>query len=380
VTPEEVSRLHETTARARFRLDASLAVVEFRGADPFDALAAPWLGWIADRSQWFGVAATVGARLLPAFTRPLLRIPDTLNPKTLALVALARQAVGDAAGARDARARLAALVRRTPVGRAWAYPFPWANRAFYAPLGTPNAIATAFAVLAFLDAAEAGDLEAQAICHDAAAFMLGDLHRVPVPGGALVSYTPVDHRGVYNVAALVGALLVRVAALPGAPAEARPRGEELLATVRAGQRADGLWPYGVGRRDAWVDSFHTGYILLALRLASPAIDSAAAIEGGLAGYCAHGIGADGRAYLFADRPEVGDAHAAAVAVITFLDVPATPDLDHAARVLCWAKRTLYHESTGRYGHRTGRMQGRDYARWVQAWMLLALARMERATR
>src|SRR5690606_34265818 len=43
--------------------------------------------------------------------------------------------------------------------------------------------------------------------------------------------------------------------------------DEALRAARftaAAQRADGSWPYGVTGRNSWVDSFHTGYTLVAL--------------------------------------------------------------------------------------------------------------------
>lgn len=330
----------------------------------------------------------------PVDLRPLLRVPPQENPKALALGVegcLATTRHGDPA-ARDAAARRASellgrLLRAEVPGGGWGYPFPWANRHFYAPAGTASGVVTSFvtrALSAALDAAErpgggfllpAGMPRAQvegAVVRGAA-FVAERLRRVPTPEGPLFSYTPVDARGVHNASVLAAAALSRGSALPGGdPAWAETARTVAASTLRA-QRADGSWPYGVSLRDGFVDGYHTGYVLTALS----ELDARVGLEGAPAAV-ERGLAYWRRAFLVGPavgprpgRPYPVELHAVAQAILTLLEAG---DGDEALRLAGW---TLEHarRPDGAFVHTwtPGRVNAIPYLRWVQAWMFRALA-------
>ncbi|MDP6606517.1 MAG: hypothetical protein QF664_09710 [Dehalococcoidia bacterium] len=375
---EAASPLDEVRA-VRARLGELLADREYRGADPFDALASPLLGLAGRRVRLLGAATTVVARRLPpALRRPLL-IPETVNPKTVALCALADEALGERQRAAALRSSLLALRTTAEYGAGWGYPFPWANRYFAIGAGEPNAIATVFSALPFLGLAQSGDAESTTICLDAAR-LLGTLNVIEGPDGTLVSYTRRDRRPVYNVAALVGSFLLRAARLAGGEERFEQLGAALVKGVERAQRPDGLWDYGSLPRDRWVDSFHSGYILRALRDAPAGASDAEVLARGYVAFSARCTAPDGAPWLMAGDPSTSDAHAAANAILTHIDVPQAPNVEAAVRIFRWMQQHLYNEATGGYWYqyRGGRAVKRDYTRWVQAWMYLALATLEGA--
>jgi hypothetical protein len=400
-------------------LDRWMADRDYAGHDPHDFLASPLVRAATLGSRWAAVAWTQLGRRLPVQIRPALRVPAARNPKGIGLVLAAqvRLAEAEAGGTRPgptaARVeRCRELVRwldgaadRSRAGAGWGYPFPWANRDFMAPAGTPSSVATAFVGHALLDAADRlGLAEARALAEEAGPFLTTALQRIPGPDGTFCfSYTPLDRRPVHNASLLAASLLAR---LGGADTADTVRGAVEF-TLRA-QRDDGSWPYGVGRRNQWVDGFHTGYILLALdgiRAESPRLKAAGLEAAGLeaagleaAGLEAAGLEAAGleaaiergiaywRASFF-DGPAVGshpgerypvDAHAVAQAILTHLGLRhRIPDARAEARRLARWLVAEMRDPDGHYHYlRYARWRNRlPYMRWVQAWVLRALAEL-----
>jgi hypothetical protein len=359
---------------------------DYAGWDPFDFLASPWLRAATLGTRWGGVALTQLGRRLPFQLRPLLGVPRLRNAKGVALVVesllrLQRRA-GDPALGEEARGLTGWLLGSQGAEGGWGYPFPWANRSFRVPAGTPSSVVTAFVGHSLLDAAEAG-LRAGAVedgLDRAGTFLLQGLGRSGSDDGPFCfSYTPADRRFVHNASVLAAALLARIGRRWG-------RDEALDAALRAArftvmsQDERGLWPYGLGSRDRWVDSYHTGYILMSLRTVAEALPG-----GGLEASIRRGVRAWERTFLVPPavahrpgRPWPVDAHAVAHAILTLLRFDdLVPDARVRAETLAaWA---LDEMSTGegrfhylRHRRWTNRL---PYMRWVQAWMLRALSEL-----
>ncbi len=401
-----VERCGVLEARARWleaalELDRWLADRGDAGHDPHDLLASRLVRWLTLGSRWGAVAWTQLGKRSPLSPRGVLGVPRSRNSKGLALalaaqVRLSRALQGrgasgaDALAARRERARgLADLLYgagiRAGGGLGWGYPFPWANRDFHAPAGTPSSVVTAFVGHALLDAAEGfGWGEARGYAVEAGEFLRGALNRLPGPGGTFCfSYTPLDRRGVHNANLLAASLLARLGRVS---ADQALIDDALLAArfTAGAQAADGSWPYGVTGRNTWVDSFHTGYTLVALAEVAAAAGTAAfddAIERGLAYWR--------RSFLVG--PAVGfypgeaypvDLHAVAHAMVTLVHFrERIPDaLETAGRLADWCLAEMrdpagffYYQKHRYWRNRVG------YIRWIQAWMLLGLAEVVAAT-
>lgn len=384
-------------AAAAARLLDWMDAREWRGHDPFDLLLSP-LAAPFRPFRWPSVAWIQVGKRSPVDLRPLLRVPPHENPKALALgvegcLALVRS--GDAA-ARDAAVRRAPglltrlLDAEAPEG-GWGYPFPWANRHFLAPAGTPSGVVTSFVTRALMAALDADARDGSAARGTAllpggpprarvegavvrgGAFAAERLRRVPTPEGPLLSYTPLDRRGVHNASLLAAAAMARGASLPGGdPAWAETARAVAASTLRA-QRPDGSWPYGVSRRDGFVDSYHTGYVLTALA----EVDARVGLEG-TAGAAERGLSYWRRAFLAGpavgprpDRPYPVELHAVAQGILTLLEAG---DGEEARRLVGWAlDHALLPDGAFVHSWAPGRVNAVPYLRWVQAWMFRALA-------
>lgn len=313
----------------------------WRGYDPYDGLNSPLArvlpGKLA-RQAW-----TQLHRRSPINLRRLCGIEPTLNAKTLALAAL---------GSRDERLLDELDKLRTPEG-GWGYPFDWQSRAFYAPRGTPNLICTVFAARAYERWGRKCDVS----------FIEKHLSRQR-NGERWFAYVPQTDTQVHNINLLGAALL--------------GRRECMEFSVRR-QRADGSWWYGEAANQRWIDNFHTGYNLVALkeyegRTGDRSFTDSA--ERGFASWERTFWRADGAPRYFHNRDYPADTHASAQGVLTYL---AFGRVDKALHVARWAVENMW-DNAGFFWYQRGRcyVNRLGYMRWTQAWMYYALGELLRA--
>lgn len=376
---------------AALELDGLLASRGDRGHDPHDYLASPAVRGLTLGNRWLAVAWTQLGKRLPVQLRGVLGVPRQRNAKGAGLVLAAQVRLARAAdeGIREAalkRARgladwLAECGSAEFSGYGWGYPFPWANRDFYAPAGTPSAVVTAFVGHALLDAAEAfGWPELVELAARGGEFIRGGLPRIEGAGGTFsFSYTPVDRRVVHNANLLAASLLARLGSVQGDAALVAEGLRAARFSARA-QRGDGAWLYGAAGRDGWVDSFHQSYTLVALddiRRAAGVSEFDDAIARGY-DYWRRAFLVGPAVAFYPDDPYPVDMHAVAHAILTLVrfrgEDPA--GVATAARLADWSLREMRHPAGHFYYQRHRRWTNRlSYMRWIQSWMLLALAEL-----
>jgi hypothetical protein len=363
------------------------------GYDPYDALRSPVVRALSFGARWPRIAWIQLVKRSPLNLRPLLLVPKGVNPKGLGLVARALVYDARARGA-DRReevarllARLDALRSPKATGAGWGYNFDWQSRAFFVPEGTPSVVCTTFVANAYLDAYLAwGEPEWLARAREACEFVLTDLNRTEGTDGSFCfSYTPLDRTTVHNASMLGAELLARVGRETGEAALAEAAVAATRFTVAA-QREDGAWPYGELAFQSWVDSFHTGFVLVSLDSVIRATgrdEWAGALERGYALYRDRFFLADGTPKYYDNGLYPVDIHSAAQALVTFaalarLDPGA---LERARLVFGWAVEAMRRgdgsfafQKHRRYTNRT------SYIRWSQAWMLYGMARLIAAER
>jgi hypothetical protein len=307
-------------------------------------------------------------RLSPLNVRPVLGVRPSLNAKGCALLAMAARRRAAATGNRahaDLAVRMTTELQRmaVPAGDAfgWGYDFPWANRSFLAPAGSPNAVVTCFA----LDAL-AGD-PGQRLSAAGVRFLRSGLNWWDVPGGRAVSYTALDRREVVNVLALVARALWR----SGGDGD-RSAAEELAGRVLALQAPDGSWPYGSAANDAFIDLYHTGFVLRSLRdLDSWGMPGLRAAQGrGLAFLERELITGDGTPRPGPGRRYPVDTHAWAELVL----VGAAFERPWLGTAVAWGLDHLRRRD-GAFVYQLRRPLDlrTPYIRWSQAWAYLAIA-------
>jgi rhamnogalacturonyl hydrolase YesR len=235
-------------------------------------LNSPFAGLLSLGSRFGRIALTQFGRRCPVNFRPLLAVPKGVNPKALALflegnVKLYRTLQDEKylENTQILVKKLAELRSPGVSGSAWGYNFPWQNRFQCLPRYTPTIVNSAFAGHALLDCYEAtGNQTALDLAVSIPDFYLKDLNRKTEQDTFCFSYTPEDQNFVHNANMLGASLLARI----GMKYDRRELLDPALSALAYSmkyQREDGSWFYAETTAQSWIDSFHTGFNLEALR-------------------------------------------------------------------------------------------------------------------
>jgi hypothetical protein len=378
----------EPAAVSARRLTGALERESYAGWDPYDALSSRYLRTVA-RTALLRRIAIQTLKWLPFNLRPILGVPRQQHTKGLALIlqAYARLAQIEAFGTpyRDRALELGdALNSRalsTRSGVAWGYDFDVQTRWGRYSAGQPNAIATAFAAHALLDLAEAtGGPRVPDGCLRAMEYACSQLLQRSSTG-SYFAYFAGGTTPIHNANLLLASVFARVG-------EAGPCLEEARAAVDYSlqrQRSDGTWPYGEAESLAWVDGYHTGYVLGSLAWWHRSTGDAAireALVRGLDVYITALIESDGlaRASLTSKYPV--DIHASATAIYTLSELLEYDPraLPTAEGVLRWTLRRMQRRDGHFAFQHLGLLRNAvPYVRWSDGHMLLALSAYLKAT-
>jgi hypothetical protein len=376
---------------------------DFAGHDPFDALnsrvfqSTPLAQSRSARFIW-----TQLVKRSPADFRGLARVPAERNAKGIALFALAQIAnyrrVKSEEAAASAREFLSSLLTMRIcgyTGAAWGYNFDWQSRNFFASRNTPTIVPTAFAARALIESARCSrdvgqdeqdfqDLQeknlnaARSVCD----FILKDLPRsVETEREVCFSYAPQSDTRIFNASLFAAEVLASVGQLTR-ETELLKLAERATRYVVNNQQPDGSWSYGTDPKQSWKDNFHTAYVLFSLKRildVSPAKEEfQPALERGYRFWKSNFFLAEGWPKYYDDDPYPVDTHAAASAIVTFLECrDLDPDAARLAQsVANWTIDNL-RDSRGFFYYQKRRFYTvrKPYMRWTQAWMLYALSRL-----
>ena len=368
-------------AEARAAVDSLSAALErsdFVGWDPYDALASPGLRALA-RTPVLRQATIQGLKAVPFNPRRLLGVPATENPKALALfvsayVRLARlEPQSRFAGLALALAgRLESHALPIEEGAGWAYPFDVQTRWGFYPRTQPNAVVTSFAAHALMDVEELGPPGRFTATIDAA-LVYARSHLVVEQGEeAFFAYYEGSRVPIHNANLLVASVFAR----RGRVADALPA----LRYSLARQRPDGSWAYGEQADLAWVDGYHTAFILWSLHRADGMSEEGERLERALIGaldfFLERLLDADGAVRASPDTRYPVDIHSCASAIWALSDLrDRDPRAVQAAqRILTWTLENMRRDD-GRFAFQRRRFfrASVPYARWSDGHMLLALA-------
>lgn len=365
---------------------------DWAGHDPYDALNSSLFDMfpLLD-SRIPRLVMTQALKRSPVNLRDLLAIPKTQNPKALALFLMSflRMSSEDLPDREDLikeMIRMIAGKRSEGVSYScWGYSFPWQTRTIVVPSGAPNLVCTTFVANALFDAYNyCRDSQCLNMALNAAEYILNELYWTEGSATSFSYPLPSVRSEVHNANFLAAALLGRAYSRTSDKKFLLPA-LQVARCSAAKQQADGSWYYGEAASQRWIDNFHTGYNLCALRgLSSHAATTEfdAVIRRGFEFYRRHFFGADGSVRYFHDRTYPIDIHSVAQSIITLLtfkDVDSG-NLPLAHSVLQWAVTHMW-DDRGFFYYRvlkshTNRI---SYMRWSQAWMLLAMVMLQEAS-
>ncbi|MFC1462381.1 delta-aminolevulinic acid dehydratase, partial [Verrucomicrobiota bacterium] len=377
-------------ARLREYVEAN----DYAGYDPYDALNSPAVRALTLGTKWGRIAWTQLFRRSPVNFRPLLGVPKGHNPKAIGLFLSGYSRLVEIEKNGEERGRLEGKIdyllglldglRSSGCsGHGWGYNFDWQSRAAFTPRGTPTVVNSAFIGHALLDAHEAtGRQQALDLAVPIADFILGDLNRSSSSGPFCFSYTPLDTNFVHNANLLGASLLVRLHGHAGEES-LRTAARSALDYSMQHQRDDGSWFYAEAPIQHWIDSFHTGFNLHAIRYfinADEAPQYKAAYEKGVEFYARSFFLEDGTPKYFHNRTYPIDIHCPAEAVVFFSGMGQECE-GLTDNILAWMLANMWNEKRGNFIFRRGihLVNTVSYMRWSQAWGFHALAEHLRST-
>ena len=388
VKSRDCGHLREPTLEACiFQLLEYCQSRNWAGADPYDALNSRLVEKTAlFKSRIFRIAITQALKRLPVNLRFLLRIGDAQNPKAIGLFLMAvlkLKRIGFVTEDRTVTRmvdRLLALRSPRTDFWCWGYSFPWQTRTIMVPRWAPNIVCTTFAANALLDVyEELHQPEHLQMAVSAAEYILSTLYWTDSDGNASFSYPlPGLKSRVHNANFLAAALLCRLYRHNG---ERTYRDVALqVARYSSGQQhKDGSWAYGEHTKQLWVDNFHTGYNLCALRTIGQCGvtgEFEEHLKKGYEFYRQHFFTEDGAPKYFHNNLYPIDIHSVAQSLVTLVTLkdldPST--LQFANMVWGWTRDHMWNrEGYFYYQIRPFWTNKISYMRWSQAWMLFALA-------
>jgi hypothetical protein len=355
---------------------------DYAGYDPYDALKSRSLKKLTAGSKWARIAVTQILRRMPVNLRPLLGICKGHNSKGIGLflwgysklyvLEQKKQYLDTIDYLLDL---LEALKCDGYSGNCWGYNFDWQSRTYYRPKGTPTIVNTSFIGHALLDCyALTGKRKSLTMALAIKDFLLKDLHRTGDDHSFCFSYTPQDTSVVHNANLLGASLLARLAGYS--------RDDALTVTVLASlqysmqhQHEDGAWYYADNERQRWVDSFHTGFNLQAIRYilrADLAPEYASAYERGVRYYARTFFLSDGTPKYYNTSTYPIDIHAPAQAICFFSS--ECPSYHALVKKIVRYMIKHFYSGAGYFYFRKGRFVTNriPYMRWAQAWAFHAL--------
>ena len=381
--------VNSITEAAR-RLQQWIERRDYAGYEPFDILNSPFLRSSARHCPVNWALLQIGKRFGGIPLRRILRVSPSRNPKALGLMLAGYCDLSFCSEecSRQMHYLVEKLERlRSPDERFFCWGYDWdyiSLRTTVLPAFRANAVASIFCGSALLDLAlVTGDEKALQRALSVGNFIVRRLNR-PVDTSTRVcfSYTPADNTRVCNVTALAGAFLARLGRLSG---EQSFLGfaRRAMQYVLEEQLLDGAWFYGTGKRQRWIDGFHTGYNLCALieyyqLTGDPQVRRA--IDRAQTFYESSLFTPQGIPQYYDKSLYPIDIHCCAQAILTFCAL-AHLNADVLARAIAVAEWTIHNMSApdGSFFYRRHRLwtDKTPYMRWGQAWMFRALARLRR---
>lgn len=310
--------------RSLGRLEQWIEDHDFKGYEPFDGLTS-FLRPLTLNSRLARQALQQGVRRAPVNLRPLLGVKRLDSTKGRGYVAwgyLKRYQLGKDPAYRDkAFACLDWLDRnRSPLyaQHSWGNHFTYASRSGDIPKFESTVVWTGLIGQVYLEAyALFGHPRHLEVIKSIADWVMA-LPREDTDHGSCLSYIMPSQRSIHNSNMIGAAFLAGAAAVTGR-SEYRQVARRAMEYSCAGQLSDGAWFYGEEEKHHWIDAFHTGYNLDALKRyqeASGDRDFSDHLDKGYEYFVRRFIEPDGRVRYYHDKARPIDIQCASQAIDT----------------------------------------------------------------
>lgn len=387
--------------RAFCALDEWISENGLAGYDPYDIRGQEWYVRLFGAQNWFfrkvrGAFAVLEQELPPAALRRTLRVRKEINPKGMGLIAqayLTRWEVTDDHSWRTKAEGVLAWLADNPCrdspGMSWGYPFHWQSRIFL-PRGTPAVVVTGAIGDAWLQHYELTRAsQSLDVAEKIAEFFIHGLNR-PVDDGHRLcfSYTPLDDFKVHNASLFAAAFLARLGELTGNQ-EYSALALRAVRYTLSEQNADGSFYYWGSEPPTIIDHYHTGFVLRHLdtvRRSTSANFITDPLSRGYEFYLRQLFNADGIPNFTPDSLYPIDIHSCTEALLCVCQLGPEFGGSSMLEPVFRLTQEKMRNADGWYIAGIRERRGKEapinipYLRWGQAWMLLALARLEAVLR
>lgn len=377
---------------------------DFKGSDPYDGLNSKLLSPFLEHSRFLRLATIQAVKRSPINLRPLLVVPQSSNPKGLALflsglsfnkettteanrktisrleqmiLSLASKPDGTPAFSEDRAIRTDISKQEVENAGtiAWGYNFPWQSRAFLQPAWYPTVVCSSFILDALHDSKS---IFYPAVARSLAQFTDETLNIHKDKSGICFSYSPRDNTRVYNASLFAAKILAQAAEFVETPKQ-QTRYRDLARSacnyVQSKQRENGSWIYGEADHWQWVDNLHTGFVLETMQSISNSLqteDYRSTIIKGLEYYRKNLFTKDGTAKYYNNSTYPLDPHSFAQGAITLAQLNHP---EQAKNILSKAIDELWDEKNNGFIFQKEKHYAvkQIHMRWSQAWMFKALS-------
>jgi len=362
------------------QLDQYVKKEGFKGWDLFDGLNSKlFQNSCCYRSAVIRLAWIQFFKKSPLNLRSLARVPKGHNAKGLGLFVSGLIHGDKLTEAHQLLEKLKAATCKEFKGKSWGYNFDWQARAFYVPAGKPNIVTSVFVANAFLDYFDATqDRNAFDVGEHTCEFILHHLTQYEDNKMLCFGYIPGETARVHNANMLGAALLARVYSYTNDNIFLE-KSRKAMAYSMAALNTNYSWPYGERHHHKFIDNFHTGFNLVALK---KWIDHTGEKhwEKDLVSAYQYFIDTfwldDGTPKYYHNSLYPIDIHCSAQGIVTCLKLAEYDDrsLELAEKILIWAIENMLDEEGYFYYQKTKYFTNKiPYIRWAQAWMYYALS-------
>ncbi len=371
---------------ALFRLEEWVQRAGWKGYDTFDGLSSPYARFFTWGHPFLKQVWQQGVRRFPLNLRPLLGIKPGLSTKGMGFFAQGYlrlyQTSNDPAYLAKMKYCLQWLIEnrcKEFKGFCWGNHFDYQSRGGNIRKGAPTIVWTGLIGHAFMDAFEAtSDKNYFDVANSVCNFILDELGWMEFEEGIHLRYFPGAPNVIHNSNMIGASILARVHAATPTP-RYQEKAERAVRFTLHHQTKEGGWYYGVGPKWAWIDSFHTGYVLEALHTVCQSCENPKfqeSLEKGYKFFVETFFGPDGtpRYYHYKTRPL--DIQCASQAIQTLVNLRALHprSVETAIRVANWTISNMQDKSGYFYYRKYPLITNKTPTlHWGQATMFAALA-------